>query len=177
MMDVIPYRKDKNLGLAYNEIFRNSKEDVFCFRDGDTLFLTHDYGSILDEYHRLYPEAVLVCYINRASPLSVGQLYGRKVNNDPNILNHIQIAEKLKSRLYDVAKVDRDISGTLMVIPRTVWQKFPFREDGLCLGQDTEWNRRIRKGGVNIMRMEGLYLFHTYRLVNGIYDKKHLLNG
>jgi GT2 family glycosyltransferase len=177
MIDIIPYRKDKNLGLAYNEIFRNSTEEVFCFRDGDTLFLTPDYGNILDEYHALFPEAVLVCYINRASPLSVGQLFGERLSNDPNILNHIQIAERVKKRLYQVTEVDRDISGTLMVIPRSVWEKHPFSEDGNCLGVDTEFNRRIRKAGVKILRMDGLYLFHTYRLKNGIYDKKHLLNG
>src|SRR6185436_1735265 len=98
----------------------------------------------------------LVCYINRASPLSVGQLFGERLSNDPNILNHIQIAERAKKRLYQVTEVDRDISGTLMVIPRSVWEAHPFKEDGLCLGQDTEWNRRIRAAGVKILRMEGM---------------------
>lgn len=176
MLDIIPYRKDKNLGLAYNEAFRQTTAEVICFRDGDTMFLTPDYGIILDEYYEENKNAVLVCYINRASPLSTGQLYGGKVSNDPNILAHIHIAEKQKRELYTVTEVNQDISGTLMVVPRLIWEVHPFNESGNCLGVDTEYNRRIRAAGVKILRMNGLYLFHAYRLKNGIFSKKHLLN-
>lgn len=174
MLDIIPYRQDKNLGLAYNNVFRQLKEEVICFRDGDTMFLTPDYGNILDTYHNQYKQAVLVCYINRASPLSTGQLYGGKINNDPNVLKHIIIAETIRKNLYHVTEVNQDISGTLMVVPRVVWDLHPFREDGKCLGQDTEWGRRIRKAGIQILRMDGLYIWHSYRLRGGIFDKNHL---
>jgi GT2 family glycosyltransferase len=177
VLDIIPYRKDKNLGLAYNEAFRQTQAEVICFRDGDTMFLTPDYGNILDEYYEQNKNAVLVCYINRASPLSTGQLYGGKVNSNPNILAHIHLAEKQKRELYTVTEVNQDISGTLMVVPRSIWEVHPFKGRWFaCLGQDTEWNRRIRAAGVKILLMNGLYIWHTYRLQNGIYSKKHLLN-
>lgn len=175
MIDIIPYRTDKDLGRAYNDIFRPDNGDAVCFRDGDTLFLTPDYGNILDEYHRLYPDDVLTCFTNRVSTLSKMQLLTGKPDDNPDITYHIKLAEEQKKELYKVTEINRDISGTLMIIPLKVLSRFPFKEGGQALGVDTEWNRRIRKAGIKILRCDGLYIFHIYRLTNGIGYKKHLL--
>lgn len=181
MWDVIPYREDKNLGKAYNDAFRSlPSESVLCLRDYDTLWLTHDYNKHLDRYHAANPDAVLTCYTNRISPLSKPQLLHGKPLDQADIKVHIGLAEKqyrlsgLATGRYEVTAIDQDISGMVMVIPRKVWELYPFYESGLCLGVDTDWNRRIRAAGIKILRMNGLYIWHTYRLVNGIHDKKHL---
>lgn len=180
MIDIIPYRADKNLGRAYNDAFRNlSKASVLCIRDYDTLWLTHDYNRHLDAYHERYPGAVLTCLTNRVSPLSVPQLmYGKPVPG-ADMVYHLKQAEKLvRTHLdtdrYPVKEIQQDISGLVMVIPRSVWEAHPFSEENLCLGVDTEWNRRIRAAGVKILLMQGVYVWHTYRLLTGIHDKRHL---
>lgn len=186
MMDLIPYRADKNLGKAYNEVFEKlPNESALCIRDYDTLWLTHDYNKHLDEYHRMHPNAVLTCFTNRVSPLSVPQLLSGRVDQSRDIALHIRQAEKLRkkylepptpfgSAIYMATEITRDISGMMMVIPRSVWLQYPFPEDKLCLGVDTFWGREIRAAGIKILRMDGLYLWHSYRLLNGIHDKQHL---
>lgn len=174
MLDIIPYRQDKNLGKAYNDVFRDTQSEVICLRDGDSMFLTPDYGNILDEYHILHPDAVLTCYTNRVSTLSKMQLLTGRPSEDPDIRHHIKLAENQRQRLYKVTELNCDISGTLMVVPREVWELYPFPQLGTALGVDTAWNRTIRAAGVKILRMDGLYIWHTYRLLTGINSKEHL---
>jgi GT2 family glycosyltransferase len=178
MIDIIPYDSGKRLGYAYNQAFRNiPSAEVLCLRDGDTCWLTPDYMIHIDQYHRLYPDAVLTCFTNRVSPLSKPQLLTGSVDPNPDLRNHLKLAEKQKKDLYKVTEITRDISGVCMIVPRAVWEKFPFDEELLCLGVDTYWNRKIREAGIKILLMQGVYIFHSYRLLNGIHDKKHLLNA
>lgn len=171
-----PYRVDKNLGKAYNEAMRLLPDDWWaCFTDIDTLFLTPDCGKILHEYATRYPDAgILTCYTNRISLASKKQLLGQQLSENPNIKDHIAIAESKKELLYTVSPINRSISGFLMMISKRTWLQYPFSESGLCLDVDTHYSRKIRIGGKPILRMNGLYVFHTYRLMNGIYDKTHL---
>lgn len=178
MIDLIPYRADKNLGKAYNDAFKSlPNESALCVRDYDTLWLLHDYNVQLDGYHKRYPNSVLTCYTNRISSLSTAQLYTGNVSENTDFKTQIQIAERIRvtaGRNYSVTKIDQDISGMMLVIPRSVWLQHPFNEDKLCLGVDTEWNRRIRAAGVTILRMDGVYIWHSYRLINGVSNKTHL---
>lgn len=182
MIDIIPYREDKNLGKAYNEAFIDTT--IYCpyliLRDYDTMWLLPDYLIHVDKYHHLYPDAVLTCFTNRISPLSKPQLYTGRISEVSDIKTHIKVAQKIQAfsgnlqGRYPVTEITQDISGMMMVVPRSVWREHNFTEDKLCLGVDTEWNRRIRKAGVKILRMDGIYIFHTYRLLNGVGDKSHL---
>lgn len=175
ILDIVPYRSDKNLGKGYNEAMQLLPDGgTAILRDGDTQYLTSDYGTIIEEYVRLFPGAVLTCLTNRISPLSKMQLLKGKPDENSDIRYHIDLAEKQKKHLYSVTEIQRDISGMLMVIPKDVWLQHPFKEGIGCLGVDTEFNRRIRAAGVKILRCDGLYLFHSYRLINGIFSKTHL---
>jgi len=172
----IPYRSDKNLGRAYNEaMVRIPDGDAACFIDYDVQLLTHDAGAILHQYTNQNPSALLTCYTNRVSPFSKSQLLNKTVSDDSDLRNHIRIAESQKSNLFQVSQIDRDISGMLMVIPKSLWYEFPFDESGQCLGVDTYYGRKIRAAGRQILRMNGLYVWHAYRLLQGINDKAHLL--
>jgi GT2 family glycosyltransferase len=174
---LIPYSLEKNLGKAYNEAMEGLKEDEWgCLCDIDTCFLTPDAGVILEEYAKRYPDAgILTCFTNRVSPLSVMQLLKGKIEEDANMRRHVQLAEFQKKYLYQVTEINRDISGMLMMISKRFWNEFQFSEDLKCLGVDTEYNRRIRAAGVKILRMDGMYLFHVYRMQNGIHYKSHLV--
>lgn len=172
-----PYAVDKNLGRAYNESMTLIPQgDWACLMDYDVQLLTPDAGRIVYEYAmRAHPQDLLTCFTNRVSPLSKMQLLGGEISNNSDIRYHIQLAERQKKLLYQQTVIHRDISGMLMLINRALWEQFAFTEDRLCLGVDTEYNRRIRAANKLIYRMDGLYCFHSYRLSTGINDKTHLL--
>lgn len=172
-----PYRLDKNLGKAYNETMALLPDDWWAaFHDIDTCFLTPESIAIIHKYIELYPSTgIFTCFTNRLSTLSTKQLLNGKISEDMDMRNHIAIAQVQKSRLYTTYEVKKDISGMLMVISKATWKRFPFKEDKKCLGVDTEYNRRLRASGRKILRMEGLYIFHIYRIENGINNKSHLL--
>jgi GT2 family glycosyltransferase len=171
-----PYSLDKNLGKAYNETMRLIPDgDAACFHDYDVMMLTPDAGAIIHHYANLYPHALLTCYTNRVSELSRRQLLNQVVSNEPDIRKHIDLAERQRSQLYKVTPINRDISGMLMVIPKAIWKAFPFPETGKCLGVDTDYGRKLRHAGISILRMDGMYVFHIYRMqMKSINEKSHL---
>ena len=171
-----PYRNDKNHGLGINEAMAMiGNDDWGCICDLDTCFLTPDAGTILLEYATRNPTAgIFTCFTNRVSPLSKMQLIDGVLDDNPNMADHLHKAEKQKEQLYNTTEIDRDISGFLMMVKKSTWQQYPFPELGKALGVDTRYGRTIRAAGLKILRMDGLYLFHIYRLLNGINNKTHL---
>jgi len=175
--DIIPFAQDKNLGAAYNKAMALIPDgDWACFRDGDTMYLTADYGNILHEYATRFPKAgILTCLTNRISTLSQGQLLNGTVSNDSDIKNHIKLAEEQKKLLYQVKPIERVISGFLMMVSKDTWNEVKFVEDRKCLVVDNLFSKHVMRSGRQILSMQGLYIWHTYRLITGIYDKNHLL--
>lgn len=171
-----PYRTDKDLGRAYNETMALLPDDWWAaFHDIDTLFLTPDCGKIIEHYTEQYPDAgILTALCNRASDFSKKQMLGGHRSEDTNIKNHIRLAEVQRNQLYNVTEINRDISGFLMVISKATWKELHFPEGGKCLGVDTTYGKMIRGAGMKILRMDGLYLWHTYRIMTSIHDKSHL---
>ncbi len=173
---ISPFRQDKNLGKAYNETMQLVPDgDWLCLKDMDTCFLTPDAGNIMLKYIELYPEAALfTCFTNRISTLSHMQLLNGKISENSDIRTHIKLAEQQKKKLHTATIINGTISGMLMLLSKEQWNEMPFVENDACLGVDTEYSRRLHANGKTILRMDGLYIFHTYRLMNGIYHKKHL---
>lgn len=172
-----PYRTDKNLGAAYNAAISLLPDSHWaCVTDIDICFLTPDAGVILEEYAARNPEAgILTCFTNRVSHLSRPQLLEGVPSENPDIKYHISLAEKQRELAYSTTVIDRDISGMLMLMSKKTWQQFPFPENGKAIGVDTYYGRRIRAAGLKILRMDGLYIFHIYRFMQGVNDKRHLL--
>ena len=185
ILDCIPYSTEKNLGKAYNEAFRNVSDDVthICFRDGDTCWLTPDYGVHLAEYVRLYPNVVLTCWTNRINERAEQQAKTSGVRENSDIKFHLDFALALQNNLYQVTPIHGFVSGFCMVVPKSVWNKHKFAEKQVyedrgpfnLLGVDNDFTNRVRAAGVPVLRMDGLYIWHTYRLLTGDQDKKHLL--
>lgn len=171
-----PYSLEKNLGKAYNETMQFLPDDWWaCFHDIDTLFLTPDCGVILHEYAKQNPDAgILTCFTNRISPLSSKQMLQGMISEISDIKHHIHLAEVQRNLLYSTREINRDISGMLMMVSKATWKEYPFPEDRLCLGVDTVYGRTIRAAGKKILRCNGLYIWHTYRIMKGISHKEHL---
>lgn len=172
----VPYSTDKNLGRAYNqEMSMIPDGHAACFMDGDTMFLTPDYGHILDQYHRAYPDAVLTCRTNRIHPLAKMQLWDEI--NSSDVRHHLGVPQGFTT----VTPIDGPVSGFLLVVPKKVWQDNRFSEVNAyrpgefnLLGVDNDFTNKVRAKGVQVLRMDGLYVWHTYRLLSDGKDKSHL---
>lgn len=172
----IPYSVEKNLGKAYNdEMAMIPDDDAACFVDGDTMFLTPDYGHIIHQYNESYPDAALTCWTNRIHPLAKGQLRDNISSSD--IRPHLQVEQGFTT----ATEIDGPVSGFLLVVPKAIWLNHKFTESNIyrpgefnLLGVDNEWTNKIRAAGYKVMRMDGLYIWHTYRLLSNGQDKSHL---
>lgn len=169
-----PYREDKNLGKAYNEAFGLiGDDDYLLITDYDVLFLLPEQMTYIQEYSNRFPADLFVCYTNRI--FAGGPQIYRSINEDADIRKHISIAKDCTKDLYNVTRIHENISGFLMLIPKRTWNEIKFTEDKKCLGVDTQFSQDLLKENRTILRMEGIYVWHTYRLENGIKNKTHLL--
>jgi GT2 family glycosyltransferase len=171
-----PYSVNGNLGKAYNAAAKLivNPEDWIVFLDGDTCFLTADYGKIILENLAIHGKdcGLISCLTNRVG--NKEQCYMGLVSEDPNILNHIKTAEKLsKEKRHEIAITDRVISGHLMAIQKKTWDLIGGADHGL-LGVDTELSRRVWRKQLKIGILQGLYIFHKYRINTNRYDVSHL---
>lgn len=170
-----PYRTDRDLGKGYNEVMHLLKhEDAAGFIDGDAMFLTSDFGHIIADYHIRYPDAVLTCKTNRIHHLSK-QLDG-EMDNVCDVRENIIKAESQK-RLTTVTEIlpGEGMSGVLMLVPKKVWAQVPFIETGGCLGIDSQFRIDLHNAGIKIYIMDGVFIFHSYRLLQGASYKAHLI--
>lgn len=173
-----PYRQDKNLGKAYNDAFKMCpEEDWLCLMDWDVMLLTHDAIAIMEAYVKEYPmTGIFTCWTNRIHKGAKDQLWGENhMYDDVDIKNHIDVASWHRSTEPDITKIDHHISGMLMLISKKTWHNHKFNESGRCLGVDNEYSDRILESGLDIFRMNKIYVFHIYRLMQGTKDKSHLL--
>lgn len=179
-----PYALDKNLGRAYNEAMELIPDgDWACLMDYDTMFLTSDAIALMYKYVESYPEAgMFTSYTNRIHPLSDVQLLGGHINEDNNIAIHLHIARELADQPINVTPINKVVSGFLMLVSKDNWDMVKFSEDKKCLGVDNDFCTRLMNTRTNlhpygkqIYRMDTIYVWHTYRIMNGINDKSHLI--
>lgn len=174
-----PYGIDKDLGKAYNQYAKlvTDKDDWICFLDADTCIgLVPKFGHVLQEIVDLYPDTGLfTSYASRIG--NKQQRFAGKISEDPNILNHKKIAKSqvhhYKTRVKELNKI---ISGHLMMVKKSTWDAIGGAPEGIGILSIDNWiSKRILRSGKNILLMEGIYLFHFYRLDTGKQDKSHLL--
>ena len=185
-----PFNKDGNFGDEINKYCRlvPSEEDYICILDGDCMFLTHNFGKQLEDIVEKYKNdniGLFTCLVNRTGTLR--QCFNGVISEDPNIRNHRNIAIQLQKERYDqVVELKEFISGHLMLFKKKTWEFVGYFADSVSermqvkginkniLGVDNRFSRRILKNGYKIYLMTGVYLFHYYRLNEGIQSKDHL---
>lgn len=158
-----PWRTGDIGGVLNDEIERLPASAWVCVRDGDTLFLSSDWGrkveTIVNESGGHF--GLIGCMTNRLR--ASYQLHQGRCSDDPDIREHLAIAETL----WDVygARVeplpDGPVAGMLMLFPRHLWEGTRFTRCSRFFDQDFTTALRRRKVQVGIAR--GLYLFHLYR--------------
>jgi len=171
-----PYSLEKNLGRAYNEeMARLPKDsDWMCFVDSDTCFLMPDYGHQIHNIVERHPEAgMLTCLTNRVG--CIAQLHEGKMSEISDIKYHKRIAAAVQKKYWcKVKKINIPISGVMMIMQKKLWKKIPFSEKLGILGVDNLISKKILAKGYPIYLMRGVYIFHYYRMIEGIKYKKHL---
>lgn len=171
-----PYSVERNLGKAYNdEMALIPDGDAACFIDGDCCFCTSDFGTILHDYANANKYAVLTSRINRIHPLAKGQYYP----GFDDIKACIAEANRIKD-IRTVTNIVGSVSGTLLVVPKSIWNQHKFTEvnayrpgEPNLLGCDNHFTNLVRANGISVLRMDGLLIYHQYRLLTG--TKDHLL--
>ncbi len=169
-----PYSTDKDLGRAYNDTMHlcSLAFTHICLMDGDIMFLTPDWGTIIEEYVNEYPEAVLTCRTNRIHAES--KQLDRQLMTCTDVETMINSATDRK-RLRTVTPINpgEGMSGFLMVVPVKVWERIKFIEGIGCLGVDSQFRMDVHAAGIPIYIMDGLLVYHIYRL--GHDSKTHLV--
>lgn len=175
----IPYSVYKDLGAAYNTAMRElPKDDDWCaLMDYDTMFLHPHFGKQIHDIIHAHPYAgMFTCVSNRTG--NPRQRYAGIISNNPDIRHHRKIAEHQYNNHYaDVRVLMNHISGFLMIVQKKTWKNIKFRERSAStniLGVDHDFGDRLLKAGKNIILMKGVYIFHYYRMLEGIRAKEHL---
>lgn len=177
-----PFSIEKNLGKAFNDYVKRltiRPDDWIFLLDGDTSFLDPFWGKHISDLVHKYPHTgIFTCYTNRVGNLL--QCHKFKRSDDSNMINHFRIAQQLKQNYYwNVREINHIISGHLMGFSRKTWEDVGgFTENpGEILKVDNRFSKRVLNSGRKILLMEGVYLFHYYRLheLNPRKAKKHLL--
>lgn len=174
----IPASSAKNIGRAYNEYASLVKDpsDWMIFQDRDVMILNHDYFAIISDVIAKYPKVgMFTCLTNRVGNLD--QCLGGVISSNPDVKFHFTIAtQQAKKFRTDIKYTQKVISGMIMVIQKKTWDAFGGAPegDGQLLGIDNRIAKRVYSIGKTVAIMQGLYVFHYYRLHNGIKDKSHL---
>ena len=152
-------------------------EDYGVLMDGDTMFLTFDWGHAIAEIIEKIPDAgIISCLTNRISK-GRNQLYG---DDSTDILVHRAIAKNLDQQFRGIyERLDKRVSGFLMAIQKKTWEevgKFPEKPEKM-LGVDDAFSRRVIHSGKGIYIMKGVYKLHYYRMAEGKKYKAHLISA
>ena len=175
----VPYSLEKNIGKAYNQhmALLPNDNDWGVIMDGDTMFLTFDWGHAIAEVIAKLPDAGLItCLTNRIGK-GRGQIYGE---DSPDILIHRAIAKRIDKEFRgQYRKHNHHVSGFFMAIQKKTWKEVgKFTEaPGKILAVDDAFSKKILRSDKGIYIMKGMYKLHYYRMAEGRKYKDHLISA
>jgi hypothetical protein len=171
-----PYSITRNIGGAINaEAIGKELNDWLCIRDGDSMFLTPQWGKVIAEAVEKYGDKyqLIGCMTNRLNDRH--QLHNGIFSDDPDIRNHMHIA-KQREREYGSTVIDcpGDVAGVFMLFQVRTLLALPFIENDIYF--DRKFCETLRYNGMKLGIMPGLYIFHLYRMwsADPVRDTKHL---
>lgn len=150
-----------NIGKAYNEAIAELPDDCWIvLRDGDTMFLTHDWGSQIEAIIKANPYYDLItCMTNRLG-ISDQLLYGEI--NDYEIGDQIDVAKACWTNHGTEVVPAKLAAGLCMIFHKSIWVKAKgFPEHSITF--DRVFSERVINNGGKIGIAKGLYIFHLYR--------------
>jgi len=164
-----PFSITKDIGGAINkhcDLVKNP-DDWIVILDGDMMFLQPDWGVVI--HNALEKDGdkfgLIGCYTNRLRGLH--QLHNNAISHDHDILNHYKIAEEYQGKegISDLNLFG--VAGIFMAFKKSTYDKVGgFNQNNITA--DTYFNLKVRKLGMKIGIINGLYVYHAYRPWNNI---------
>lgn len=131
------------------------------------MFLTPDYGHLIAQVIRDNPGAGLItCFTNRVGPTRQRTPAG--LMEEPNLLKlHGLALDHLGKFGASVSVIQPPVSGMFLIFRKHTWEAVGgFKGEGMR-GVDWRFSRDIADTGLPILRMDGLFVAHFYRLDAG----------
>lgn len=158
-----PYSTEKNIGLAINEAIRclnAAPEDWIVLNDYDAIYCSPNYGRHIEACIRKYgKEYVLLGSMTnriRADHQKVPGMF-----EEMDMRKHFKVGKDLEDKHWAEVKPCTGVAGFCMAFPKSAWDKIKFQEDDIKF--DTHFSQAVSKLG-KIGVMQGVYMFHAYRL-------------
>jgi hypothetical protein len=159
---ITPFATDKNIGKEYNARIEELPDDCWiCLRDGDTLFLTPNWGAQIEAIVERNKDSfqVISCVTNRLR--GKHQLYNNTFSENGDISHHVNIANHLQENYFDEVQSTTSIAGLCMIFNKDTWKQCNFKEHSIHF--DSQFCLDVKNKGGKIGIAKGLYLFHLYR--------------
>lgn len=161
-----PYATDGNIGKAYNEACSlvSDPEDWIVIRDGDTMFLTPDWGKQIEANIKAHGEqyGLIGAVTNRIRsphqrPTHVDMF------NEMDMKKHYEVALDLSRKQHlTITPTQLEVAGFFMAFQKKTWDKVKFRENTRLF--DVHFSDDTAKIGVKKGILRGLYILHSYRI-------------
>lgn len=157
---ITPFALDKNIGREYNQVISELPDDCYIvIRDGDTMFLTPDWGKQIEEIILANPEYDLItCMTNRIGNVfhTVPNMFDvEEISKHINLANHMNDFWKAKVTETNICP------GMLMIFHKSLWNEIKFHECTIFF--DKRFSETALRKGKKIGIAKGLYLLHLYR--------------
>ena len=160
-----PFSTERKIGKAYNQFMKllPNPTDYGCLIDGDTLFTTSNYGYLIEAVVNQNPNCRL--FYAKTNRISCPWQLDNAIAGD-DIFLHRQHGKQLMdlhgTAVKQVQGESVPGSGFFILLRKCLWEKFPFREDGM-LNVDWDFFRRVVRSKEIVFQISGLYLYHWYR--------------
>lgn len=157
-----PFDINCNIGYEYNLRVNDCQTEWVCITDQDVCFLLNNTKKQIHDIALKGEFDLYGCLTNRVSWKH--QLYQGKISDDPDIRNHIAIAQKLHDEQYGIVEPTIHLlAGFFMLFRKSAWEQVGgFAEKEKSQVFDKLFSNAIPKRGI----MQGVYVWHSYRLLS-----------
>lgn len=160
----IPYAEDANLGAEYNRIMASASAEVVVLLDHDVLLVNPHWHYVLQTIFANNPKAGLVtCWTN-----NIGTKAQKHIKAPPghDAQAHRNFARRVLEARGCATTPLASCSGMLMALRVECW-----RDLGPCIngffGVDTDYSRRVAASRWQMLRADGLYVYHIRERKDG----------
>jgi len=165
----------QSIGKYYNKCCEIVPDgEWICLWDADvmTFHTFADWNGFLEKVIAKNPQVKLFsCVANRIGTHK--QRVGKIQDLNPSMKYHRLKAEKYYNTFGIKVRTDtKTVSGLMLLFNKDTWKEVGgFTEEGIA-GVDTKFSRAVWERGHKVGIMQGMYVMHYYRLVEG--NAKHL---
>jgi len=153
----IPDAEDGNLGGEYNRIMSETSADIVMLLDHDVLLLNPHWHHILSRIFANNPKAGMVtCWTNN---IGTRRQLSKSAPHNHDIAKHRAFAKSLLEGNRLGTTTLESCSGMLMALRKRCWEDVgPFISG--FFGVDTDYSRRVARSKWQLLRADGLYVYH-----------------